>query len=59
MIKTLMKRLNNPDLLEYYVMALLAIGLPLVAYVYFDWKAALATFVISQSVIGLLALRSR
>lgn len=48
---------NNPNALEYYVTALLFIGPPLVAFIYFDWRAALSTFVVSQLVVGVLALR--
>lgn len=48
---------KKSDLLEYYVMALLFFGLPLVAFVYFGWRAALTTFVVTQVLIGLLALR--
>lgn len=43
---------------EVYTYLLIALGLPLVAFVYVDWKAALAVFVVSQIVIGFLALRT-
>jgi energy-converting hydrogenase Eha subunit E len=49
---------NKSNILEYYVTFLLALGLPLVALIYFDWRAALATFVVVQTVVGLLALRT-
>jgi hypothetical protein len=50
--------LNKSDLLEYYVLLLLAVGLPLVAFVYLDWRAALTAFVLSQIIVGVLAIRA-
>ena len=43
---------------EVYTYCLISFGLPLVAFVYLDWKAALTTFVITQIAIGLLAVRN-
>ncbi len=37
---------------ELWTVVLIFFGLPAVFYVYFDWKAALAVFVISQIVLG-------
>jgi hypothetical protein len=42
---------------EAYTFLLIAVGLPAVAYVYLDWRAALTAFVIPQIVIGFLALK--
>lgn len=44
--------------IEIYTFLLLALGVPAVAYVYYDWRAALAVFVVSQIGIGFLALRN-
>jgi hypothetical protein len=40
---------------EGYTLLLVAVGLPAIAYIYIDWRAALAVFVLSQ--IGLCYLK--
>lgn len=45
------------NIIEYYTLVLLVLGLPLVAFVYLDWRAALAVFVLVQIVLGLLVVR--
>lgn len=56
----MIKRLtfNKASLLENYVLVLLTFGLPLIAYIYIDWRAALTVFVLVQSVIGILAIKA-
>jgi len=43
---------------EYYILTLISLGIPLVAFLYFDYRAAILSFVIIQSVIGLLAIKN-
>jgi len=43
---------------EVYTYCLISFGLPLVALVYLDWRAALSVFVVTQIAIGVFALRS-
>lgn len=47
------------DALEYYALTLLVVGLPVIAWIYFDWRAALAVTLIVQAVICVLALKKR
>lgn len=49
----------NEDFLEYYVLTLLVLGLPLVAFLYADYRLSLLTFIIVQIIIGVLAIRKK
>lgn len=42
---------------EHYVLVLLTVGMPLIGFVWFGWRAALTAFVLTQVVIGLTKLR--
>jgi hypothetical protein len=42
------------DIIEYYTLVLLIAGLPLVAFVYWDWRAALTVFIVVQIVLGVM-----
>lgn len=42
--------------LEIYAYIFVSFGLPLIAYIYIDWKASLTTFIIIQAIIGVLAI---
>lgn len=42
---------------ELWIIALVTIGLPAIAWVYLDWRAALATFVVTQIALGILKER--
>lgn len=48
----------SKNTLELYVAVLAVIGLPLIAYIYVDWRLALAVFIAVQLVPAFLALRS-
>lgn len=44
---------------EWYTLLLLIIGVPAIVYIYFDWKAALATSIVIQATLGVLAVGNR
>ena len=46
------------NITEVYTMVLITIGLPAIAYIYIDWKAAVTVCILAQLVIGILAIRS-
>lgn len=52
------KRLPD-NLYETFVTALIVVGLPLVAYIYIDWRAALTAFVLVNIVLGVMVLRGK
>lgn len=62
-IKTIYHRLKAQagnvigNLNELYVLALITIGLPAIFYIYFDWRAALTVFILTQIPLGLLRER--
>jgi hypothetical protein len=47
------------NLTELFTGGVLFVGFPLVAWAYFDIKAALLTFCVIGATIGILALRSK
>ena len=53
MLNRLKPKITN----EQWVLGLLTIAPPLIAYLYFDWRAAIAAFLITQIAIGLIKLR--
>lgn len=60
MITRLKTRLDKSktSLTELYLTVLLTVGLPFVAYLYFDFRAAIATFVAIQTAVCVLAMRA-
>lgn len=46
------------NFVEGYTYLCISVGLPAVAYVFADWRYALAVFVATQIAIGVLALRN-
>jgi hypothetical protein len=42
---------------EQWVLALIILGLPLIAAIWFDWRAALTTLILTLIGIGLVKLR--
>jgi hypothetical protein len=57
MLKRLVS-LKKSDLIESYVMVMLTVGLPLIALIYGDWRSALSTFVVTQIILGFLAIKT-
>lgn len=55
-LKTLLKKTTN-NLLEIWLATLLFLGLPLVVYLYTDWRGFLATTVIAQATVLILLER--
>lgn len=49
---------DTNNMLERYILVLISVGLPFIAFIYFDWRAALAVLIVVQIIIGLLALRA-
>ena len=47
------------NLTEYWTALFVAVGIPVVAWLYVDWKLALSVFIVIQAVTGLFALRSK
>lgn len=41
---------------EYWIDILTYIGLPLIAYIYVDWRLALATFIIAGLIVEIIAI---
>ena len=50
------KRLGS--LYELFIAALISVGLPIIGLIYFDWRAAAATFVVVNIVLGVFIIRS-
>ena len=50
-------KLTAHDLGEFYLLLLLIVGIPLIGFIYADFKLALALSVAIQSIIGILYLR--
>jgi len=42
--------------LEIYAYIFISFGIPVIVYLYTDWKAALSTFIGIQALIGLFAI---
>jgi len=42
--------------LEIYAYLFVCFGLPLIALIYIDWRAALTVFILLQATIGVLAI---
>lgn len=47
------------NLLELWAGLAIFVGLPLVAWLYFDYRAAILVFVVSSIVIAVLAVRNK
>lgn len=43
------------NLLEYYTLFLIVVGIPLIGFIYVDWKLAVALCVGVQSLLGVTA----
>ena len=56
-VKELLNELKK-NYAEYWTLAMIFIGLPFVAFIYVDWRLALATFVLSSIAFGIAKLRS-
>lgn len=46
-----------PITAEHWVLGLVSLGLPAIAYLYFDWRAAFSVFIIVQIGINILRLK--
>jgi hypothetical protein len=57
MLQRLKAQVGKVNFNELYTLALLALGLPYICYIYFSWKEAVSVFIVTQIAIGLLSLR--
>lgn len=55
---TKLKNKLKTDGYGYYIDAMVIVGLPAIAYIYSDWRAALAVFVIANITLGVLSVRN-
>lgn len=44
------------DAVEVWTMALITVGIPVIAYIFVGWKWAFVAFVVTQITVGLLSL---
>lgn len=56
-LKALAGKLTE-NFIERWTIALIVVGLPAIAYIYGDWRAAIVAFVIPQIIIGYLVIRN-
>lgn len=56
--KNLIKKMQQ-NAVEVWATLSIFVGIPLVAWLYFDYRAALLVFVLASSVIGTLAVRNK
>lgn len=56
-IKALVATVKDKLTVENWTFFLLVVGLPLIGYIYTDWKLALTIFCIVNIVIGILYIR--
>ena len=55
-MKKIIENLRS-NALEYWTLLMIIVGLPLIAFLYFGWAAALSVFVVANIIIGILNLR--
>lgn len=53
----MIRQLASGNLYEYFVIALISVGLPLIGQMYVDWRAALSIFIVVNIILGLLVLK--